>query len=94
MKNKRLIVILVSALSILLIPFVAMQFTNEVNWSVYDFLIMGVLLLVTGLLCELILRRIKSLQNRIIVCGMIILALFLIYLELAVGVFGTSFAGS
>ncbi len=94
MKNKRLIVILVSALSILLIPFVAMQFTNEVNWDAYDFLIMGVLLLVTGLLCELILRRIKSLQNRIIVCGMIILALFLIYLELAVGVFGTSFAGS
>ncbi|MFP4064288.1 MAG: hypothetical protein ACLFS0_02140 [Bacteroidales bacterium] len=94
MKNKRLIAILLSALILLLIPFVAMQFTNEINWSIADFLIMGILLLVTGLLCELVLRRIKSLTNRIIICGVILFALFFVWAELAVGIFGTPFAGS
>lgn len=94
MKNKRLIAILLSVLIVLLIPFVAMQFTNEVNWNITDFIIMGVLLLVTGLLCELVLRRVKSLTNRIIICGTVLFALFLVWAELAVGIFGTLFAGS
>lgn len=94
MKNKRLIVILLSVLILLLIPFVAMQFTNEVNWNIADFIIMGVLLLVTGLLCELVLRRVKSLTNRIIICGIVLFTLFLVWAELAVGIFGTPFAGS
>lgn len=94
MKNKRIISILLSVLIILLIPFIAMLFTNEVNWSIYDFFIMGVLLLITGLFCELLFRRVKSLPNTIIVCGIILFALFLVWVELAVGIFGTRFAGS
>jgi len=94
MKNKRLISILSSVLILLLIPFVAMQFTNEVNWNIADFIIMGILLLVTGLICELVLRRVKSLTNRILICGIVLFALFLVWAELAVGIFGTPFAGS
>jgi|TARA_B110000259_G_C13853367_1_gene337768 hypothetical protein len=94
MKNKRLIAILLSVLILLLIPFVAMQFTNEVNWNIADFIIMGILLLLTGLLCELVLRRVKSLTNRIIICGIVLFTLFLVWAELAVGIFGTPFAGS
>ncbi len=71
-----------------------MQFTKEVNWNIADFLIMGILLLVTGLLCELILRRVRSLTNRIITCGIVLFILFLVWAELAVGIFGTPFAGS
>jgi hypothetical protein len=55
---------------------------------------MGILLLVTGLLCELVLRRVKSLTNRIIICGIVLFTLFLVWAELAVGIFGTPFAGS
>jgi hypothetical protein len=93
MKDKRLIAILFSVLMILLIPFVAMQFTNQVNWNIADFIIMGVLLLVTGLLCELVFRRVKSVTNRLIICGIILFALFLVWAEFAVGIFGTPFAG-
>jgi hypothetical protein len=49
-------VALVTAL-ILLAPLVAMQITDEVNWSVADFVFAGVLLGGTGLLLELAARR-------------------------------------
>jgi hypothetical protein len=94
MKNKRLIIILASASTLLLIPLLAMQFTNEVNWSVSDFVIMGGLLFGTGLLCELIMRKVKSVTNRMIICGAVLFVFFLIWVELAVGLFNTPFAGS
>lgn len=94
MKNKRLIIILSTAVALLSIPLIAMQFTNEVNWSLFDFALMGVLLLGTGLLCELVLRSVKSTRNRIIVCVAILLGFLVIWAELAVGIFGTPFAGS
>lgn len=94
MKNKRLIIILAAMSVILLIPFIAMQFTDEVVWSISDFAIMGVLLYGTGLLCELVLRKVKTLQNRILICGAVVITFLLIWAELAVGIFGTPFAGS
>ena len=94
MHNKRLIIILTTAAILLLIPFVAMQFTNEVNWKIQDFTIMGVLLFGTGLLCELVMRKIKSIKHRIITCSAVLFIFFLVWAELAVGIFGTPFAGS
>lgn len=94
MKNKRLIIILTVIAVLLLIPFVAMQFSNDVNWKPVDFTIMGILLLGAGLSCELVMRKVKSAKNRIIICGTALLVFFLIWAELAVGLFGTPFAGS
>jgi hypothetical protein len=94
MKNKRLIVILSAITALLCIPLIAMQFTNEVNWTVSDFVIMGILMFGTGLLCELILRLVTTTRNRIILCGAILILFLLTYVELAVGLFGTPFAGS
>ncbi len=93
-KNIRLIAILITVTLLLLVPLIAMQFTNEVNWDVFDFLVMGILLYGTGLSCELVLRKVKSTTNRVIICFAILLALFLIWAELAVGIFGSPFAGS
>lgn len=94
MKNKRLIIILAVVALLLLIPFIAMQFTDEVKWSGFDFLVMGILLLGTGLICEWILRKVKTRQNRIILCIAAIAVLILTWMELAVGIFGTPLAGS
>jgi hypothetical protein len=94
MKIKRLIIILLTVTMLLSIPLLAMQFTSEVNWTVSDFVIMGMLLFGTGLLCELVMRKVKSLQGRIILCGVILLVFLLIWIELAVGILGTPFAGS
>lgn len=94
MKNKRLIIILSLVGILLLIPLIAMQFTDEVKWSGSDFLIMGILLLGTGLICELILRKVTKRSSRIILCLAVVFVLVLIWMELAVGIFGTPFAGS
>ncbi|HEY1114294.1 MAG TPA: hypothetical protein VGE66_12065 [Chitinophagaceae bacterium] len=93
-QNKRLIVIVLTVAFLLLIPFVAMQFNSGVNWSSFDFIVAGVLLLGTGLLCELVLRLVKKPSQRLLIVGFILLALFLVWAELAVGIFGTPFAGS
>jgi len=93
-QRNRLIAIMLTAAALLSVPLIAMQFTKEVDWSVPDFAIMGVLLFGTGLLCELVLRKVRKAGTRILICGAILLAFFLIWAELAVGIFGTPFAGS
>lgn len=94
MRNKRLIAIVLTVALLLLIPFIAMQFTTEVNWSLPDFMIAAVLLLGTGLMCELVLRKVKKTSSRIAICVALFLALMLVWIELAVGIFGTPFTGS
>lgn len=94
MKNRRLIIIMIVIAFLLCIPLVAMQFTKEVDWNWFDFLVMGILMMGTGLLCELVMRWVNSLAGRILICGVILLTFFLIWAELAVGIFGTPFAGS
>lgn len=92
--NKRIIGIITTVAIILSIPLIAMQFTDEVNWTLSDFIIAGLLLLGTGFLLELVVRKISKKQNRIIWYSIIIAILLLIWIELAVGIFGTPFAGS
>lgn len=94
MNNKRFMGILVVIVALLLIPLIAMQFTEEVSWTPFDFVIAGFLLLVTGLTCELVLRKVKGGRLRIVICIAILLLLFLIWIELAVGIFDTPLSGS
>lgn len=58
MKNKKRLfgILIATPLLLLLIPLVAMAFTNEVNWTALDFTVMGAMLLVTGLAAEVALR--------------------------------------
>lgn len=93
-QNKRLAGILITAVVLLFIPLIGMQFTHEVNWTLSDFVVAGILLFGTGLLCELVLRKVKTTKYRIAVVAVILIVLALIWAELAVGLFGTPFAGS
>ena len=93
-QNKRFLWILASVAGLLLIPFIAMQFSNEVQWTLFDFIVAGGLLLATGTSVELIIRKVKSINARLIIICSVLLLLLLVWVELAVGVFGTSFAGS
>lgn len=94
MKNKGLIGIVIAVAILLLIPVIAMQFTNEVKWNSFDFLVAGVLLLGTGLLCELVIRKVTTFKYRVALCAVVLIVFILIWLELSVGIFGTPIAGN
>ena len=79
---------------IILIPLLVMQFTDEVDWKIGDFIVMSVLLFGAGLAYEFIAKKMSTTAQRVAV-GIVIGILFLlIWAELAVGIFGTPFAGS
>ncbi|MEN3278598.1 MAG: hypothetical protein V7631_4388 [Massilia sp.] len=80
--------------AILLVPLVAMQFTREVNWTLSDFVIAGVLLMGTSLLLDLAARKIRTRKSRLITIGAIALGFVFVWAELAVGLVGSPFAGS
>ena len=87
MKNKNFIIIISVVALLLLIPLIAMQFTNEVRWEFLDFIIAGVLLIGTGLSCNFIIQKVKNTKFQIAICLVILALLFLIWVELAVGIF-------
>lgn len=91
--NNRQIGIVIGSGILLFVPLVAMQLTNEVYWTLIDFVVAAVLLLTTGLLCEWILRAVNNKYLRIALVALGILLLLLIWVELAVGIFGSPFAG-
>jgi peptidoglycan/LPS O-acetylase OafA/YrhL len=93
MQNKRLIIIVLTVALLLLIPLIAMQFTDEVNWTPFDFIVAGILLLGTGLMCELVLRKVNKIGLRIAICVALLAMLLLIWAELAVGIFGIPLSG-
>ena len=86
MRNNVFVWIALGTGLILLIPMIAMQFTDEVNWDTKDFIVMGFLLLSTASLFVLVSRRAP--RRRRVVIGIMFAAAFLyIWAELAVGVF-------
>lgn len=92
-KKKRILLIFGATVLVLLIPVVAMQFTSEVRWGPGDFFVAGILLFGAGILTDLVLRKIKSKSMKTFVLAFIVIAMILVWVELAVGIFGTPFAG-
>ena len=86
-QNKRLIGIVLTMALLLLVPLIVMQFTDEVNWTMFDFIVAGSLLLTTGLACEFVLRKVKKINYRIIICLVILAVFLLVWIELSVGIF-------
>jgi hypothetical protein len=85
MQNKNILRVALGTLGILLIPLVAMQFSSEVNWTLSDFVTMGVILFVTGLALDFVLRKAGKYR---VAATVAIVALFLwLWVELAVGLF-------
>ena len=92
MQNKRVIIILLIIISLLLIPLIAMQFTDEVNWTAIDFIIAGSLLVVSGLISEIVMRKRKSTNYKVALIIAILIIVILIWIELAVGIIGKNYS--
>lgn len=81
-------------LLLLLIPLLGMLITDEFDWTIFDFIIMGILLFLLGIGINFISNQKKSIQNKTIYIGLLISMFLIIWAELAVGVFGSPFSGS
>lgn len=71
-----------------------MQFSSEVKWTFTDFVVAAFLLAVTGLFCELLIRLVSKKYLRYGLIFLVVVLLALVWGELAVGIFGSPFAGS
>lgn len=72
---------------ILMVPLVAMQFTDEVRWTGHDFLAAGVLLASAVLIYQLGARLITGRGRRLLWAGAIFILAMLLWAEGAVGIF-------
>lgn len=86
---RSLITVILTTLSILTIPWVAMQFTTEVNWSPSDFLIMGILIFSIGVAYVLLNRLSPNWVYRIAVTIALGTTFLMIWANLAVGLIGS-----
>ena len=73
------------AAGLLLLPLISMQFTQEVNWKVGDFIAAALLLGTAGLAIEWLLRRSNRPAYRAVVLVTVLGALVLTWAALAVG---------
>lgn len=89
MRQKNIIRIVIATALLLLVPFVAMQFTDGVRWSVFDFVVAGVLLSGTGFVYELVASRAGTTWHKLAVAMAVGAGLLLIWVNLAVGIIGT-----
>jgi hypothetical protein len=71
---------------LLLAPAVAMRFTDEVQWTAFDFLAAGVLLIGPGLLIELVVWRSRSWAYRAGAALALFASVLLVWINGAVGI--------
>lgn len=82
------------SLLLLLIPLIASLLSADVNWSPMDYLVGGILLTGLFLAVGVLYRLGKSITWKVILIAITLIFFLLIWLELAVGIFNSPFAGS
>jgi len=83
------VAVALATVAILMIPFVGMQISNDWNWSLFDFIVMGALIFGTGLAYVLISRKGGTTAYRFAVGMALAAAFLLVWINLAVGVIGS-----
>ena len=87
MQNKNLLRIALAVGLLLMVPLVAMQFTDEVVWSPFDFMVAFALLFGTGASFELLRRR-GGMTYRLAAGVALATSLMVVWSDLAVGIIG------
>ncbi len=73
---------------LLALPFVAMQFTREVQWTASDFAIFGAMLAAAGLGWEFVARKVDTAAYQLAAAIAVVTAFLLVWANLAVGLVG------
>jgi hypothetical protein len=91
---KRLLILFFSLESLLLIPIIGMLVLGDVTWSGVDFLIMGLMLFLLYVGITLVLQLGKQRNYRVILILFFNCFFLALWIELAVDVVDTIFAGT
>lgn len=94
MTIRRILRLVAIVLTLLLIPFIGMQLNTDIHWSTADFVSAAIVLVGAGTTYEFIRTHLITPRQRILTGIGIVVIVFVSWVELAVGVFGTPFAGS
>jgi multidrug efflux pump subunit AcrB len=85
--SKRIATYISIVIAVLFIPMLAMQFTDEVKWTLFDFFMASFLLITTLTLVEITLRNFKNKTFKITTVCIILFLFLLIWGDLSVGIF-------
>lgn len=78
-----------AAATMLLLPLIAMQFTDEVVWDAFDFIFMGVLIGAVGAGFELAVRKTRNAAYRTAAGIALAMTFLLVWINGAVGIIGS-----
>jgi hypothetical protein len=78
-----------SVAALLITPAVAMRFNPEVQWTAFDFLLAGAILIGAGLVCEVVVRASRDWGYRLGVLVTLATSILLFWINGAVGVIGS-----
>ena len=81
-------------LLLLVIPLILNLFLTEFQWSIFDFLVMAILLTIVGFAIELIRYKIQNKRTRLILMLLMLLFFVFVWAELAVGIINSPFSGN
>ncbi len=81
-------------LLLLFIPLIGMNFTDDIDWSLSDFIVAGLILLVFSICANFIILKISNKNGRVVFITILLIIFVLVCAELAVGICGSPFAGS
>ena len=81
-------------LLLLVIPLILNLFLTEFQWSLFDFLVMAILLTIVGFAIEIIRYKIQNKRTRLILMLLMLLFFVFVWAELAVGIINSPFSGN
>ena len=84
---------IIYTLILLTIPFLSNMYINDFNWSLVDFIIMGVLIFSFLSFTDFIRKKFSGIK-KILAIIIVVIVFILLLAELAVGIFRSPFAGS
>lgn len=87
--SKSVLKVTIVTIALLLIPFISMQFSGEVNWTLTDFIFAGVMIFGTGFAYLFITRNAKTLSYRVAIGFALFTGFVMIWTNLAVGIIGS-----
>ena len=87
--GKSALTVAIVTILLLMIPFVAMQISGEVDWSFMDFAIMGTLIFITGMAYVTLTRFASNWLLKLAFIITIGITFFMIWANLAVGLIGS-----